>query len=212
MRITTKAAGMAGWKRAGMASLAAMGAVLVFSGCEERPVTQSYRVNANADDEVEGTGIGSADIIACADKWVPKIIDSVYEYDWAEAPFVAMLPAENRTTQQFDGKLITNKIRTNLMNGSKGKLRFVSRDNMDSILAERERKREGVVSSGAKKAIKGIDYYVTLSISSSTARRGGDESNYVLMTAEMTDMETGEIIWTDDYEFKKVGQRGATYR
>lgn len=202
----------ANWKRAGLASMAALAMGVLFTGCGEQPLTGSQRVNVNADSEVEGLGINSTDIIAASNKWVPKIVETVWENDWAEAPFVAMLPVDNRSTQQFDGKLVTNKIRTQLLNSSKGKLRFVSRDNMDAILAERERKREGVVSSSAKKAIKGINYYITLSISSNTQRSGADASNYMLLTAEMTDMETGEIVWTDDYDFKKVGKANVTSR
>ncbi len=184
----------------------------MFAGCDNGPVTHSQRVDPDSDDSVEGTGIGSADVEACASKWAPSIMKAVYQSDWEAAPTVAMLPAENRTSQQFDGKLITNTMMTKLLSTCQGKLRFVTRDRMSDILAERERKRQGVVSSGQKKALKGIDYYITLSISSLTAQRGGDQSNFVLMTAQMVDMESSEVIWQDDYKFKKVGSRDVMYQ
>ncbi|HTL51983.1 MAG TPA: hypothetical protein VL860_05325 [Planctomycetota bacterium] len=195
-------------------SLASVMAVsmLALTGCGDRPLTTTQRVDASADDAVEGTGIGSHDIHVCADQWTGKILKLVYQKQWEEAPTVIMFPAENRTTQQIDSQIITTKLQNELLNSADGKLRFIVRDNLDEVMAERDRKRQGVVSSGSKKALKGYDYYIKLKLMSSTARRGADESNYVLMSCQLIDAESTELIWSGEYEFKKVGQRGVQYQ
>ena len=47
------------------------------------------------------------------------------------------------------------------------------------------------------------DYVISGEISGKYTRKGNDSTDYLLVTIQLTDVETGEIVWEDAYEVKR---------
>ena len=58
---------------------------------------------------------------------------------------------------------------------------------------------ERKVTSGSGYA----DYVISGEISGKYTRKGNDSTDYLLITIQLTDVETGEIVWDDAYEVKR---------
>lgn len=105
----------------------------------------------------------------------------------------------------------------NLNRASAGRMIFVERTAAEMVETERKLKREGVLSDGtmgntARSA--GADFRLTGRIMSmdSVKNSAGITSRYHQISFKMVDLETGEVIWTGIYEFKKASQDDIIYR
>ena len=90
--------------------------------------------------------------------------------------------------------------------------RFVERDRMLEVRAEREAKRTGEVSASAEKMISGADYFLTAELVPIHKRSGADVSDYIYYSFELIDAESSEVVWAKGYDVKKVGKRGVLYQ
>ncbi|NJN14135.1 MAG: hypothetical protein HC813_00245 [Planctomycetes bacterium] len=188
-------------------------AVASLSACRS---TKTKRVDIADDDEIMGTGIESADVEGMAQ--LAKSILAVPELSGAtveRVPTVAIFPVRNDTRFDFDGELFVRRIRQELVNGSRGKVRFVSRSADDEAMIERERieKREGERTSTKQVTKTGVDYYLT-GTAAAISKLGKDkvESDAIWIDFRLVDAENGEILWEDEYKTKKVGKSGVIYR
>ena len=83
---------------------------------------------------------------------------------------------------------------------------------MGDIRAEREAKRAGEVTSSGEKQVSGADYFLTGTLKSISKSAGGMVSDYVYFSFELIDAESSNVVWANDYDVKKVGERGVLYR
>ena len=56
------------------------------------------------------------------------------------------------------------------------------------------------------------DYIISGTISAMHQRRNGVATDYLLISVQLTNPETNEIIWEDAYEVKRLTQTGIVYR
>jgi PBP1b-binding outer membrane lipoprotein LpoB len=122
---------------------------------------------------------------------------------------------DNKSSQPINKDLIVDRLRVELNRAANGRMRFIGRKYAGRVQKERELKREGVTDIGTTKLTKaqaGVDYQLVGSIGSLDSYQAGMTQRYNQITFEMLDLESGEIIWSNNYEFQKAGGDDAVYR
>lgn len=171
----------------------------------------SKRVNPSADDDVGGTGIDSADVIAATDKAAlelgPALLAST-QNDLVVAPTTI----KNESSQPFNTGMLTDRMIDQLVRACGPRVRFLAREHIDEVVKERDAKRSGVYSPTEQKALLGATYLLTGRITSLSKRADGDRADYFVLSFRLVDSEDSHIVWTNQYEFKKVGDAGVIYQ
>ena len=124
---------------------------------------------------------------------------------------------KNETIQAMNRNLIVDRLRVGLNRAARGRMTFISREHIKAVEQERQLKREGVTdvgTTGLLKATLGMDYSLSGRIASqdSRAAQSGLQQRYMQITFEMLDMESGAIIWSNQYEFAKSAADDVVYR
>lgn len=199
----------------------------LFSSCATIGTTShSSVVLPDADDGLGGTGIEATDVRTVARRMAVSILDTPEITGALGIPKIALLPVKNSTRFIIDKDIFIKKIRIELNKHTKGKVRFLARDSVreevtEYILKERRFKREdkdedefGVTDVTASKDadLFGVDFFLTGELTCLTKAVRSSRSDYILMSFQLIDAETSEIIWEDAYEIKRVGVSGVAYQ
>jgi hypothetical protein len=96
-------------------------------------------------------------------------------------------------------------------------MQFVNRQNTAMVEQERALKRSGTTDTGTRgltRAQLGVDYRLSGRISSLDSRnvKSGMVQRYTQISFEMTDVESGEIVWTGMYELTRAAADDVVYR
>ena len=169
------------------------------------------RVNPSADDDVGGTLIDSADVIAATDKAANELADALLQAKEGDL-IVAPATIKNESVQPFNTGMLTDRMIDTLVRKCGARVRFLAREHIDEVLKEREGKRTGVYAPTEQKAVLGAHYLMTGRITSLSKRADGDRADYFVLSYRLVDAESSQIIWTNQYEFKKVGDAGVIYQ
>lgn len=169
------------------------------------------RVNPSADDDVGGTGVDSADLIAFTDKAAPALAQALLASPKNDI-VVAFPPIKNETSQPMNTATFSDRLRGALIRACGARVRFLAREQMDEIMKERDAKEKGVYSPTEKKALLGADYFLTGRFTSLSKRADGDRADYFHLMLDLVDAGDSHIAWTDSFEFKKVGDAGVIYQ
>jgi hypothetical protein len=164
---------------------------------------------------VAGTGIESQDLVAVTDKMARSVLKTPEILNAQGTPRVVLLPVENQTRFAINKDIFLDRIRVQLNSKSQGKVRFLARDRMQALEAERELKRTGQVTASSDPQVqefKGADFFLTGKLSGMTTKAKAGTSDYVLYSFQLLDARTTEIIWEDSAEIKKQGVEDAAYR
>lgn len=186
--------------------------MLALSSCASAPVSYSNVIPTDNDDNLGGTGIESTDIITVARKMALSILEVPEIMNAQGTPRIVLLPIKNSTRFIINKDIFTQKIRIELNKNATGKVRFLARDRMEDILEEREAKRKDLVTASKEGDIHGADYYLTGELAGLSKAVNTGRSDYILMSFQLIDTETSDIIWEDAYEIKRVGQAGVAYQ
>ncbi|MBU0616486.1 MAG: penicillin-binding protein activator LpoB [Planctomycetes bacterium] len=191
--------------RVALFALAASG----IAGC----VGTAGRVHVS-DEPVTDIEASDVDLRAMARQMAAAIIELPAVAEADGSLYIAFHNIENRTlTVDFDSYNLLSKIRQDLIEYSGGKLQFLDKKMTDAILAERDAKRSGSVTSSKRENMPGLDYFLTgYAYSMRKSGQGGKMQGYHRYSFRLTDAETSIVVWEDDYEFKKYGRRGTAYR
>jgi len=169
------------------------------------------RVNPSADDDVGGTGIDSADVIAATDRAAgdlsPALLKST-QNDLVVAPSTIL----NESIQPFNTGMLTDRMIDKLVHDCGARVKFLAREQLDAVLKERDAKRQGVYTKTPEKALLGAHYLLTGRITSLSKRVSGDRADYFVMSFRLVDAEDSHLVWSNQYEFKKVGDSGVIYQ
>jgi len=188
---------------------------LAAAGCG----TPSHRVDPDQDDDVGGTGIDSADVRTTADKIARALLSNQTLFAKG-TPVIVIQTPENRTRFQIDSSIFVTSMRAKLMESAEGRILFIAREDLKSVLEERERKRSGAVSvptdangkPDLAAAPLGTQYFLTGTLQSVSKQNGKDVSDYTLATFRVVDAETSGIVFERGYDWKKIGSTGVIYR
>ena len=176
--------------------------------------TTNKRIDPDTDDGVGGGGIESGDVRSVGDQFARDILAWPRLFAGGANPVIYFSELKNTSSAVIDKQIMLEKIETKIVRNSDGRVRFIdrSKEGMEAIMKERTAKREGAVSSSGNKALMGSDYVLKGTIRS-VEKRGKDlKSAYYLITMELTDLESSEKVWKNEYEFKWLGERSAIYQ
>ena len=128
-------------------------------------------------------------------------------------PMMVVLGVENRTKGYVDMKPLTDRIRTIALKS--GKARFVNAAQRDALLKEQSYQAQQATPETKSKVARqlGAKYMLTGSLAQLQSRSGKEvrlsktEVNYYQLTMEVTDLETSEIVWTDEQPFAREARK-----
>lgn len=181
--------------------------ILVLSGCAGTALYIPPDENALVD-----TSTTAADLRSMSQNMARSMLKCDRIAKAKTPPRVAFVEMANRTTDDIDSYNLLSQIRTLLIKYSEGKVVFLDREKSDVIQQERKLKREGNVGSSGEKVFSGADYFLTGRAFSLEKRDRGKKDVYYRFSFRLTDAESGDIIWEDEYEFKKAGSFGLMYQ
>ncbi|MBL8726983.1 MAG: hypothetical protein JNM25_01040 [Planctomycetes bacterium] len=178
--------------------------------------TRDTRVAPDAPDSVTGTGLQSQDIRTMATDMAAKIKASgvlAPARDGERASFF-IYELRNDSSDTIDKEIILTKLRTNLFEAFGRQIKILDRSPQanDLVDAERRMKERGQVSGTNDRQVAGSDFVLKGTIKSRDRQAGKLKSAYYLVTFELTDLVTGELCWTGDYEMKTESEKSVINR
>jgi len=204
-------------------------ASVCLTACVTNPMIQnsagvtSVDVDPSRKGPVSGVGIEGQDIVSMTDKMLRDMLANP-----RLAGLMAKLPGppiiamdgddfENRSSQVIDRNQIANRLRISLNNAANGRMEFVNRQKSARIEQARAQKRAGTTSvgtTGLTRAVEGEDWFMGGQITTSDARstKTGMTQRYTQISFEMTDAESGRIVWSGLYEFTRAAADDVIYR
>jgi PBP1b-binding outer membrane lipoprotein LpoB len=210
------------------------GASLFITGCATPPEQHNVRtevISPDQRDNLGGTGIESEDIRTAATRFASAIISLPQVAQKTGGAGIAIAPIVNSSAQLIDKDIFAARLRIELNKYSQGRVRFFAQgagqDVRSEVLQakdEEQLKQMGKDTSGSiissftevRKPSSGLaaaDFILTGELRGlSKATGGGDRSDYILMSFQLVDPVSNQIIWEDAYETKKVSSINAVYK
>lgn len=178
--------------------------------------TRDTRVDPDAADTVTGTGLQSMDIRTMAQRMAAEIQEFgvlAPTREGEKATFY-IYEMENQSSDTINKTIILTKLRTNLFKAFMGRVRILDRSATanDLVDAERRMKERGQVSGTNNRKVAGSDFVLKGVIQSRDRQASKLRSSYILVTFELTDLVTGELAWTGDYEMKTESEKSVINR
>ena len=181
--------------------------MLAATGCASAPhVYESELDRAPMTSRIE-----PQDIRRTVEKMAESLISDagVLEATGGKRPVLDIEPMKNRSQMIVDMKSITDSIRTRLIRSRL--FRFVDRSTAGAdITIMDEQAQMGLTDR--RKAIRpgqqsAAEMYLTGSLTDMVTHAGRATDHYYKFTMILKDLRTGEIVWTDEQEIRKVSIR-----
>lgn len=169
---------------------------------------KTTRVGVDTDEPFSDVETSSKDLEAVAEKMAKSLITMPQIYNATSPVRIAFSDVKNETNEILNKNLFIEKMRTLLLRNGQGKMVFLDREISEDIMKEREQKRAGQLSASSARMRSGADFFLTGKLSSIDKVSGNQRSNYTRYSFRLTDAESTDILWEDDYEVKKVGSAG----
>src|SRR5688572_15713219 len=189
---------------------------LLFLGLTACSGTRDRRVDPDAGDTVTGTGLQSQDIRTMANDMAAKIKASgaLAQTREGERATFFVYRMRNDSSDTIDHEIILTKLRTELFEAFGRQVRILDRSEEGNALVEGERalKDRGAVSGTNDRKVAGSDFALKGTIKSRDRQAGRTRNSYILVTFELTDLVTGELVWTGDYDMKTESDRSVINR
>jgi uncharacterized protein (TIGR02722 family) len=157
--------------------------------------------------ETVSTDLGSTDIQTTSEKMTQSLLQTPLLQDIVRQRGLLMAsPVENKTSEYFDTKLITDTVLSQLQ---KNGVRYViAGDEMQNQVDELRRQNQSGLykkSSTAKVGnMQGAQYRLDGSVSSIVKRGGGVKDVYYKINMRLIEIESGVVEWSDEKEIRKV--------
>lgn len=181
--------------------------------------TEAHYVDPSQQSELSGVGIESQDVINMTDQMMRDILATPIFFKSATPPKV-IIDAEyfkNEGSTRINKNMITDRLRTELNRAARGKMMFIGREYLNMMLKELQLKQSGIIDEGGTASefkAYGSDFRLGGRISTldSVNPKTGSFSRYHQILFEMIDLNTGQIVWSGSYNFKKTAQEDIIYR
>jgi PBP1b-binding outer membrane lipoprotein LpoB len=178
--------------------------------------TVDRRVNPDTPDAVGGAALESQDIRAVADKMMRDILASgiLRTTDPSQRASFYVIGLENHSSDVIDKEIMTTKIQTELHRALGRQVLIIDRSTvgLEEVKKERAAKRSGAVTSKESKGLAGADYVLKGTIKERVKQSAELKSVYYLLTFQLVDLESSEMVWINDYETKFESERSVITR
>jgi PBP1b-binding outer membrane lipoprotein LpoB len=185
--------------------------LVALTACGVKTIQTTY-VDPDSYGAVEGTGIEARDVRAVSTRMATELMGCPAIVKFGAPPRVAVLPVQNRSRFLVDQEIFTTLITDMLIQNAQGKLAILNRDIVREIQKEREMKRAGQIDAGPLKAMAGADFFLEGEVQSLSASNAVAQSDYVVIRFQLTDAESGIVVWSNSFEMKKEGSWGVMYQ
>lgn len=179
--------------------------------CGVKTIQTTY-VDPDTYGAVEGTGIEARDVRAISNQMATELMGCAAIQKFGNAPRLAVMPVQNRSRFLIDQEIFTTLITDMLIQNAQGKLAILNRDLVKEIQKEREMKRSGQIDAGQFKAMAGADFFLEGELQSLSASSAEAQSDYVIVRFQLTDAESGIVVWSNSFQMKKEGSWGVMYQ
>jgi len=150
---------------------------------------------------------GSTDLQATAEMMTQSLLESRYISKAQQPPKVRLRDVTNQTYEHIDTKAITDKIRIKLLKS--GAVRFLAdKSNLSQVNDERDL-TETATKKKVVKAMTDTDYIVTGTVRSIKKATSSVQDVYYNISLELVDPQSGEIVWADEKEIRKVSKKSS---
>ncbi|HOX37692.1 MAG TPA: hypothetical protein PL033_06860 [Candidatus Brocadiia bacterium] len=157
------------------------------------------------------TGTTSQDIGGMCREMAGELLALPAIKEAAAPPTIALLHMDNKTNDYMDTDLVLRKIRIAMMKAVGGKIIFADRASYEAVAQERKSKQAGSVTQNAARAndkVLGADYFLTGEVAAIVKRVDKGKTEYTVWSFRLTDAQTSQVLWEDEYEFKKYHKKG----
>ena len=187
--------------------------MLALAGCQTTsPTIGSSGVSYGDFKAVETvtTDLGSTDIQMISEKMTQSLIQHPVVQDLIRKRGLMMAsPVQNKTSEYFDTKLITDTVLTQLQ---KNGVRYViEADNMQNQTDELRRQNQSGLYDKSKSVkmgkMQGAKFRLDGSISSIVKKGSGIKDVYYKMNLRLIEIETGIVEWSDEKDIRKTAKR-----
>ncbi len=181
---------------------------LLFNGCATPGGAGMVGYNSNVKYgdakavETVTADFGSTDLQSTAESLTQSLLESRYISKAQQAPKVRLRTVNNLTYEHIDTKAITDKIRIKLLKS--GQVRFLADTaNLNQVNQERDLTTTATTKTTIK-AMTDSDYIVTGNVRSIKKANDDVKDVYYNISLELVDPQSGEILWADEKEIRKV--------
>lgn len=189
-------------------SLSITMAAILFSGCAPKGGAGmvGYDSNVKYGDakavETLTADFGSTDLQSTAEALTQSLLESRYIAKAQQPPKVRLRTVNNLTYEHIDTKAITDKIRIKLLKS--GAVRFLADTaNLNQVKDERELTASATAMK-ENKAMADADFIITGNVRSIKKANGDVQDVYYNVSLELVNPQSGEIVWADEKEIRKV--------
>ncbi|MDP3587650.1 MAG: penicillin-binding protein activator LpoB [Sulfuricurvum sp.] len=150
---------------------------------------------------------GSTDLQSTAEALTQSLLESRYISKATQPPKVRLRTVNNLTYEHIDTKAITDKIRIKLLKS--GQVRFLAdKTNLDEVYDEQQLTASTAVKENSKN-IEEANYIVTGNVRSIKKANDSVKDVYYNVSLELVNPQTGEIVWADEKEIRKVTSKSS---
>ena len=188
--------------------------LLALAGCQTTSPTVGGGGDVSYGDakavETVTTDLGSTDIQMISEKMTQSLIQHPVVQDMIRKRGLMMAsPVQNKTSEYFDTKLITDTVLTQLQ---KNGVRYViEADNMQNQTDELRRQNQSGLYAKNKSVkmgkMQGAQYRLDGSISSIVKKNSNIKDVYYKMNLRLIEIETGIVEWSDEKDIRKTAKR-----
>ena len=160
--------------------------------------------------EAVNANYGSTDLQMIAEAMTRSLLQSKAISGSKDAPIVTLADVKNKTSEYIDTRVITDKIRTQLMKS--GQVRFaVSISEMQNQTEELKRQNQSGLYKNSTIAktgnMQGAQYRIEGSISSIVKSTKDVKDVYYVFNLNLINNESGLLEWADEKEIRKTSTR-----
>ncbi|MBI2606028.1 MAG: penicillin-binding protein activator LpoB [Deltaproteobacteria bacterium] len=178
--------------------------VLMLSGCGGPRAFTKGEYDDPTRVELLDDKFNEADMQQMADTIIKAMVACPYVAKAPKPPVVIVEQVQNRTQEHIDMKSMTDMIRTSLI--KTGKVRFVNKEERDTLEGEYKYHEAGNVSGPTQKARGkqiGADFILSGAMATNVQEVGRDKFIYYKLTMNLTNMETSTIDCTEEKQVRK---------
>lgn len=193
-------------KSQGRLLFAVFGAVLL-SGCSTFEKPSVYE--SELDRAPMSTKIEPQDIRRTVEKMTESLLSDagVLEATKDQRPVLDIEPMKNRSGSAFDMRTITDSIRMRLVRSRR--FRFVDRSTSGADIAIIDEQGQLGLADPKKRIRAGrqtaAQMYLSGTLTEMTSQVGRTTDHYYKFSMTLKDLSSGEIVWADEQEIRKVG-------